>query len=149
LRAAAALEAGDLAELETLLPALRRAEPSWTVPLQVASAMGDQSTARREELVADARAKGAPAWALAWTRACAPDPQESLRGTVDLLFTDASLARTVAARDTRLPGAADDREAVERYASFAHGRDAVRRFGAVAVAAVLAHVGKGQGDTRT
>ena len=59
---------------------------------------------------------------------------------MDLLFADAPLARTVAAREWKIEGAEDDREAIERYAAFAHGRDAIRRFGALAVVRILERV---------
>jgi hypothetical protein len=138
LRAAAALEAGDLEELASLLPAVKASDPPWTLPLQIASAMdqpADEGT--RASLVAVGRAEGAPAWALAWTFALSVDEAARRRGMVDLLFVDPALARTVAARDWKIDKAVDDRQAVERYAAFAHGRDAVRRFGAQRVAEVL------------
>jgi hypothetical protein len=141
LRAAAALEAGDEDELGRLLPAIAAQEPAWTLPLQIASALGGASEGDAKEhraaLIELARAHRAPAWAVAWTLASSPDDAQRTKGMVDLLFVDAALARTVAARDWKLDKAVDDREAVERYASFAHGRDCVRRFGALRVADVL------------
>lgn len=56
---------------------------------------------------------------------------------MELLFSDAPLARTVAARDLAVEGAVPDAEAMGRYAAFAHGRDCIRRFGPRAVADVL------------
>ena len=58
---------------------------------------------------------------------------------MELLFADAPLARTVAARDLGVEGAVADAEAMARYAGFAHGRDSIRRFGARAVADLLEH----------
>ncbi len=58
-------------------------------------------------------------------------------GLVELLFADAPLARTVAARDLGIEGAVADAEAATRYAAFAHGRDSIRRFGARWVADLL------------
>jgi hypothetical protein len=139
LRAAAALEAGDLEELGPLLAAVEASEPAWMLPLQIAAGLDSVAEApRRASLVELAASKGAPGWALAWTRASSQDETERRQGMVDLLFRDASLARTVAARDWKIDKALEDRSAIERYASFAHGRDAVRRFGAVHVAEVLA-----------
>ena len=135
LRAAAALEARDEAELEGLLPAIRASEPAWTLALQVAAALEGAPPA--SSLVTYARQVGAPAWALAWTRSATADADERRRGMVDLLFADPALARTVAARDWKVDKAADDRASVERYAGVAHGRDAIRRFGAAKVAELL------------
>ncbi|HEY3594872.1 MAG TPA: hypothetical protein VGL13_13405, partial [Polyangiaceae bacterium] len=80
---------------------------------------------------------GAPKWALAWLAATSADPDAQRQGLVDLLFDDPRLARTVAARDLAIPKVVADNEAIARYASFAHGRDIVRRFGAAAVADLL------------
>jgi hypothetical protein len=139
LRAAAAIEAGDEEELPPLVAAIAGSEPGWRLALQIAGAMGgDASNAEtRARLVAFARAHGAPAWALSWTRASAADAAESLSGKVDLLFADAPLARTVAAREWKVAGAEDDRDGLERYVPFSHGRDAIARFGASAVAKVF------------
>ncbi len=134
LRAAAALEAGDLPEVELLLPALRDTEPRWMLPAQLAASVAAPEV--RGRLLEDARSSGAPAWVLAWVHAAADDPIEATRGMADLLFADAPLARTVAARECKLDGAVDAREAVERYTSFAHGRDVIRRFGVAPVLAV-------------
>jgi hypothetical protein len=131
LRAAAALEAGDEEEFRPLSRAITENEPGWRLALQTACALRSaDALPTRERLIAFARSHGAPAWALAWA-----DP--TLRGKVDLLFADAHLARTVAAREWKIEGAEDDREAIERYAAFAHGRDAIGRFGAMAVARVV------------
>jgi hypothetical protein len=135
LRVAAALEDGDEDEARPLLPAIAAEEPAWRVPLQVAAALGDQRAAPWLEA---ARAGGAPAWAIAWAAALVGDEAARRRGLVELLFADAALARTVAARDLSMPGAAVDADAAQRYASFAHGRDTIRRFGAAAVAEALA-----------
>ncbi|MBM4357409.1 MAG: hypothetical protein FJ096_04790 [Deltaproteobacteria bacterium] len=135
LRAAAALEAGDEAELAELLPKLRGEELAWRLPLQLASVLEDAP--RAEALRARAAAANAPRWALAWSRALANDPEEQRRGLVELLFVDPALARTVAARDLALEGAVADPEGAERHAAFAHGRQCVRRFGAGLVADVL------------
>ena len=132
LRAGAALEAGDEEELAPLARAIKESEPGWRLALQTASALtkeGDRPV--RERLVAFARSHGAPLWALSWA-------DVTVQGRVDLLFSDAPLARTVAAREWKVEGAQDDREAIERYATFAHGRDAIRRFGAVGIAQVFA-----------
>jgi hypothetical protein len=134
LRAAAALEAGDEEEFVPLARAISESEPAWRLALQTASALSSaEAVPARERLVAFARSHGAPSWALAWAD---PTPQ----GRVDLLFADAPLARTVAAREWKIEGAEDDREAIERYAAFAHGRDAIRRFGALAVVRILERV---------
>jgi hypothetical protein len=136
LRAAAALEAGDEEELGPLVLAIAGSEPGWRLALQVAA--GAEEPSVRTRLIAFARAHGAPAWALAWTRASDADEAVSLEGKVDLLFADAPLARTVAAREWKVPGAEDDHDGIERYATFSHGRDAIRRFGAIPVARVFA-----------
>lgn len=135
LRAAAALEAGDEAELAPLLPCLALAEPAWLLPLQVAAAL-EKGDLRQEQLDL-AEARKAPAWALSWAGAMSEDDADRRRSMVDLLFADPALARTVAARDWKVQGAADDKRAVERYATLSHGRDLIRRFGASAVAGVL------------
>jgi hypothetical protein len=132
LRAAAALEAGDEAELGPLLPRVRVEEPPWWLPLQIAGALGDEG--RAAALRARAEAAAAPPWALAWARALSPDDTERRRGLVELLFADAALARTVAARDLAIAGAEADPDAAERYVGFAHGRECIRRFGAEVVA---------------
>jgi hypothetical protein len=138
LRAAAALEAGDEEEFGPLARAISESEPTWRLALQTASALSSAGAVpARERLVAFARSHGAPSWALAWA-----DPTP--RGRVDLLFADAPLARTVAAREWKIEGAEDDREAIERYAAFAHGRDAIRRFGALAVVRVFERVFEGE-----
>ena len=134
LRAGAALEAGDEDELGPLLVAVTASEPGWRLALQTAGAWVPRSeaeSAERERLVEFARSHGAPAWALAWV-------SPSIDGKVALLFADAPLARTVAAREWKIEGAEDDRDAVERYATFAHGRDAIRRFGPSVIARVFA-----------
>jgi hypothetical protein len=135
LRAAAALEAKDDRELRELLPAIPRAEPPWKLLLQVAAALGDP--ARAKPYIERASRVGAPAWALAWSRAASDDETERREGLVELLFADAALARTVAARDLGVAGVASDPDAVARYAAFAHGRDSIRRFGAALVAEVI------------
>jgi hypothetical protein len=135
LRAAAALEAGDDKELEALLPRVRREEPAWRLPLQVAAALDDQDRAvklRRRAVELDA-----PRWALGWCEALASDPETRRRGLVELLFNDIALARTVAARDLDVQGAEADASAAKRYTGFAHGRDSIRRFGAALVADLL------------
>jgi hypothetical protein len=135
LRAAAALEAGDEAELAPLLKAVAAEAAGYKLWLQVAGALGDASAAA--PYVERAAAEKAPAWALAWTRAMSADEATRREGLVDLLFVDAPLARTVAARDLGVPGAMADAEASQRYAAFAHGRDSIRRFGARLVADLL------------
>ena len=81
--------------------------------------------------------RGAPAWALAWVRALSEDETERRTGLVELLFEDAALARTVAARDSALADVKADNDAIRRYAAFAHGRDVIRKFGAAQVASLL------------
>lgn len=135
LRAAAALEAGDRAELDKLLPAIANDEPRYKLLLQVASALDDAKAA--EPLLARAAAAGAPAWALGWAKAMSSEPAVTREGLVELVFADHALARTVAARDLHLPGVDPDPDAGPRYASFVHGRDSIRRFGAPLVAALL------------
>jgi len=138
LRAAAALEAGDEEEIARLSATIATSEPGWRLALQIAGALPAPDEELRARLVAYARAHGAPAWALAWTLASGDDPGAALRGTVDLLFADAPLARTVAAREWKTPGAVDDPAGVERYATFSHGRDMIGLFGARSVAEVFA-----------
>lgn len=138
LRAAAAMEAGDEAELAELLPRLARDEQSWRRTLQVAAALGEAS----DIAAACERAESlqAPKWAVAWTRALSPDASDRRRGLVELLVADPALARTVAARDLALEGCEEDYEAFERFAAFAHGRDMVRRFGPRSVESLLARI---------
>jgi hypothetical protein len=135
LRAAAALEAKDEREVSDLLPAIAREEPRWRLLLQVAGALGDPEKAK--PYLERASREGAPAWALAWSRAMADDETARREGLVELLYTDAALARTVAARDIKIEGAVADPEAAARYAAFAHGRDSIRRFGAGIVAELM------------
>lgn len=135
LRAAAALEANDESELRVLLPAVAREEPRWKLLLQIAAALGDPT--RAKPYLQRAEREGAPAWALAWSRAASQDDAERRQGLVELLFADAALARTVAARELGVAGATGDPEAAARYAAFAHGRDSIRRFGAATVASVM------------
>jgi hypothetical protein len=135
LRAAAALEAGDEAELRDLLAAVGREAEGWKLVLEVAAALGDPATAGR--YVDRAVAEGAPPWAIAWTRAMSADEKERREGLVELLFTDAPLARTVASRDLAVASVASDPEAAQRYTAFAHGRDSIRRFDAKIVARLI------------
>jgi len=136
LRAAAALEAGDEDELAPLLPKVAVEAQGWKLWLQVASALGDPKAA--QPYLDHAAAEKAPAWALAWARAMAVDEAARREGLVELLFTDAPLARTVAARDLAVVGAVADAEATARWAAFSHGRESIRRFGAPVVAELLA-----------
>jgi hypothetical protein len=138
LRAAAALEDGDQDELRSLLPAVAKEADGYKLWLQVAAALGDARAAI--PYIERAVAEKAPAWAIAWTRVvAAQETDETARreALVELLFTDAPLARTVAARDLGVPGVTPDLTAASRYASFAHGRDSIRRFGARTVADLL------------
>jgi hypothetical protein len=135
LRAAAALEAGDVSELTGLLPTIANEEPRYKLLLQVAAALGDAAAAR--PYIERAAAAKAPAWALAWAKTMAEDPAVRREGLVELVFADHALARTVAARDLHLANVEADPEAGPRYASFTHGRDSIRRFGATTVAALL------------
>lgn len=135
LRAACALEAGDKGELESLLPAIANEEPRYKLLLQVAGALGDAEAAR--PYIERAAAQKAPAWALGWAQATSEDAAVRREGLVELLFADHALARTVAARDLHLEGVEADADAGPRYASFTHGRDSIRRFGATTVAALL------------
>jgi hypothetical protein len=139
LRAAAALEAGDDSELAKLMPAVRAEQPAWHLRMQVAAAL--DAGEERESLLREAVRLGAPAWAVAWLGLRATDEAQSRSALVDLLFEDAALARTVAARELALPGVKADNEAVRRYASFAHGRDLIKRFGAKQVYELLGRVG--------
>jgi hypothetical protein len=140
LRAAAALEAADEEEVLALVPKIARGEPGWRLALQIAGVLGTDTpdAESRDRLLTYARAHGAAAWALAWTGASAADEGLRLASMVDLLFADAPLARTVASREWKVPGAEDDHDGIERYATFSHGRDAIRRFGAPAVALLFA-----------
>lgn len=135
LHAAAVLEAGDDDELAKLLPAIASEEPRYKLLLQVAAALGDPAAA--QPYIARAAGEKAPAWALAWASAMSADAAVQRRGLVELVFADHALARTVAARDLHLPGVEADAEAGSRYASFTHGRDSIRRFGAATVAELL------------
>ena len=139
LRAAAALEANDEEELGTLLPKLQREKVAWRVALQTAAALEDD--ARAAKLVETAHRLGAPKWAEAWSCAHSIDRAVQRRGLVDLLFCDAALARTVAARELGLDGAREQTEAAQRFAGFAHGRDSIRRFDARLVADLLERIG--------
>lgn len=134
-RAAAALEAGEQEAARELLPKIRREAPTWRLPLQVASALDDGERARRYR--AWAEEEGAPAWALAWYDASSSDDERRRKGLVSLLFADAALARTVAARDLSMEGVEADGRAAKRYVSVAHGRDLIRRFGAAVIADLL------------
>ncbi len=150
LRAAAALEAGDEGELGPLLPAVAAEAAGHKIWLQVAGALGAGDDAAGaapclERALERAAARQAPPWALAWTRALSSDAAARREGMVDLLFTDAPLARTVAARDLGVEGAVADAEAATRYAAFAHGRESFRRFGARVVAALLERAVAGGG----
>jgi hypothetical protein len=135
LRAAAALEAGDKEELDSLMPAVAAEAEGYRLWLQVAAALGEGEA--QVSMMQHALAAEAPAWALAWTRALSADEAARREGLVDLLFADAPLARTVAARDLGVEGAATDSEASARYAAFAHGRDSIRRFDARLVSDLL------------
>jgi hypothetical protein len=139
LRAAAALESGDEDELGKLLPVVAAEQPAWQLRLQVAAALdeGEERTA----LVREGVRLGAPAWSVAWLDVGAADEAKSRAALVDLLFEDAALARTVAARELGAVGVKPDNEAVRRYASFAHGRDLIKRFGASHVSGLLDRVG--------
>lgn len=138
LRAAAALEAQDEDEVTKLLPLVRKDSPAWQLRLQVAAAL--ENGPQRDSLLARAVKLGAPPWSMAWLRALAPTDEEKRAGLVDLLFEDAALARTVAARDLGFADIKVDNDAIRRYTSFAHGRDLIRRFGAVHVVALLERV---------
>jgi hypothetical protein len=91
----------------------------------------------REAMMRGATHRGAPAWALAWVQASSEDESARRKGLVDLLFEDAALARTVAARELSVPDVKADNDAIRRYAAFAHGRDVIRKFGATQVASLL------------
>jgi hypothetical protein len=137
LRAAAALESEDEEELALLLPAV--AAGGAMLALQIAAALSgrDEDAVLAAKFAERGRAEQAPVWALAWVKASSREPSTRRVGMVDLLFADAALARTVAAREWKVEGAVSDGAAVERYASFAHGRDTIGRFGAVQVASVF------------
>lgn len=140
LHAAALLEAGDEGELRSKLAAVAAEAEGYRLALQIAQAFDGSSDAA--PWIDRALQKGAPPWAIAWTRALSRDDKERREGLVELLFADAPLARVVGARDLHIEGAAPgDTEAVTRYASFAHGRDTIRRFGAREVAALIARAG--------
>ena len=141
LRAAAALEAGDEEEVSKLLPLVRKDTPAWQLRLQVAAAL--EQGPGRDDLVVRAKRLGAPAWSTAWIAALSADDAEKRTGLVDLLFEDAALARTVAARDLGLADIKADNDAIRRYAAFAHGRDVIRRFGAAQVVALLGRADAG------
>ena len=138
LRAAAALEAGDGAEVEELLPKLRAVDAPWRLHLQVAAALGEGAAADR--WVEAGAAMDAPIWAVSWARCATSGEEGRRRALVDLLFVDAALARTVAARDLHIEGAHEDPTALARYASLDAGRAAIRRFGSSAVATLMAKI---------
>jgi hypothetical protein len=135
IRAAAALEAGDEALVRELLPAVAHEAEGWKLVLQVAAALADPASAAR--YVDRAVAESAPPWAIAWTRAMSTDEKERREGLVELLWTDAPLARTVASRDLAVNSVASDPDAAQRYAAFAHGRESIRRFDAKIVARLV------------
>lgn len=146
LRAAAALEAGDQAELDALLPAVAAEADGYKLWLQVAGALGGAGPEGEPapglamdvaSLIQRAKVAETPAWALLWTEAVSGDEARRRTALVELLFADAPLARTVAARDLGVDGAVSDAEAATQYAAFAHGRDSIRRFGARLVADLL------------
>jgi hypothetical protein len=138
LRAAAALEACDETELADLLPVIAREEPRWRLLLQTAAALHDMhDMAEAQRFLDQGERLGAPAWAMAWTHALSHDEATRRRGLVELLFSDVALARTVAARDLAICDVVADPAAAQRYASFAHGRDSIRRFGARTVFNVI------------
>jgi hypothetical protein len=138
LRAAAALEAHDEEEVTRLLPLVQKDSPAWQLRLQVAAALDPGP--ERDDLVSRAVGLGAPAWSVAWLGALSSNDDQKRAGLVDLLFEDAALARTVAARDLGFTDIKPDNDAIRRYAAFAHGRDAIRRFGAAHVVALLGRV---------
>ncbi len=133
-RAAAALEAGDEEELRPLLPKVAATEPAWKLPLQLAATVEQGS----DDLRSLAVTNGAPSWAIAWMDAMSQNEETARQGMVELLFLDPALARTVAARDLKTADVEADAAASQRYVSFAHGRDCIRRFGPALVAKVLA-----------
>ncbi len=135
LRAAAALEGGDKRELESLLPAVANEEPRYKLLLQVAAALEDTAAAR--PYIERAEAHKAPAWLLGWAKTTSKDEAVVREGLVEMVFADHALARTVAARDLKIAGAEADPDAGPRYASFVHGRESIRRFGAAIVARLL------------
>ena len=142
LRAAAALEDGEDAEVQTLAAQVLAGDARWRVPLQVAAAYGAEpeksaSVARAEQLVTRASEAGAPRFAIAWARAASPDDDAQRAALVELLFLDAPFARTVAARDLSIEGVHEDGTAIARWASLDAGRAAIRRFGTDAVAALF------------
>ena len=148
LRAAAALEERDLAEVDTLAAQVLAGDARWRVPLQVAAAYSVEahksaSVARAEQLVSRAIDVGAPKFAVAWARATSADEDARRAALVELLFLDAPFARTVAARDLSIDGVHEDGTAIARWASLDAGRAAIRRFGADAVAALLDHLAQG------
>lgn len=144
LRAAAALENDDERELGQLLPKVRREQPAWRLPLQLAGALDDSERAQR--FVDIAARHDPPAWASAWSRALSSDSKTQRQGLVALLFTDAALARTVAARDLELDDVQADPNASQRYVAFAHGRRCIERFGAEIVADLLERAHAADGD---
>lgn len=135
LRAAAALEAKDARELEQLLPAVVKEAQGFRLYLQTASVLSNPE--RASALIERAKSKGAPVWAIAWSKVLSKDELKVREALVELLFADPALAKTVAARDLGLEGAVADPEALSRYTSFAHGRDCIRRFGAEQVADLI------------
>ncbi len=136
LRAAAALEAGDLDELREIEAKVMGDAP-WRLLLQTAAALGD---ARGTKLLEEAAALRAPSWALDWARCAIGDEDARRRALVDLLFVDAALARVVAARDLQIDGVKEDASAIARYAGLDAGRDAIHRFGAPMVLQLLDRV---------
>ena len=66
--------------------------------------------------------------------------ERTCKALVDLLFEDAALARMVAVRDLKIEGVREDSSAIARFASLDAGRDAIARFGAELVVALLERV---------
>src|SRR5262249_27181150 len=147
LRAAAALEAKDEAELGPLLEALAHAEAPGRLHLQLAAAMGGEEPAAAAQ-IDRGKTLGAPAWAMGWARAATADDEGRRGALVDMLFDDPAFARTVAARDLKIEGAHEDASAIARYASLDAGRAAIHRFGVDPVRALVARIDGGAGGAK-
>ena len=111
LRAAAASEARDEEELGKLLPSVTREQPPWQLPLQVAAAL-EAGPSRDATRRAGQSARRTGVGARLAERPCRRRTRAASRVWSILLFEDAALARTVAARDLSVPHIQPDNDAI-------------------------------------
>jgi hypothetical protein len=137
-----ALEARDAGEKEkarAILRSIDRGAGLRTV-LRAAAALEAKDEDELAPLVPALAHADAPAWAIGWARTATADDDGRRAALVDLLFSDPTFARTVAARDLKIEGAHEDASAIARYASLDAGRVAIRRFGIDPVRALVARM---------